>query len=103
MSSKGCLAPSPQELARLVQVNGYMAQLKTQWLPSVALSPESRSRYEEEGEVIHERMVFDWRNNRAFLTRSPSVMWMPGRSLRKAPNWMAVLKSPGAGQRVMPA
>ncbi len=67
VSSKGCLAPSPQELARLVQVNGYMAQLKTQWLPSVALSPESRSRYEEEGEVIHERMVFDWRNNRAFF------------------------------------
>ncbi|PSF07539.1 hypothetical protein [Marinobacter halophilus] len=67
VSSRGCIAPSLPELARLIQVDGYMAQLKTQWLPTAALSLESRNRYEEEGDAIHERIVFDWNNNRAFF------------------------------------
>lgn len=41
VSSRGCLAPSMPEFARLIQVNGYMARLKTQWLPSASLPPKS--------------------------------------------------------------
>lgn len=67
VSSRGCMAPSLPELARLVQVNGYMAELKTQWLPSASLSTRSRERYEEEGDAIHERLVFDWSNSRAYF------------------------------------
>lgn len=67
VSSLGCLAPSLPEFARLIQVNGYMAQLKTQWLPSASLSRQSRQRYEEEGEAIHERIVFDWDNQQAYF------------------------------------
>jgi len=63
VSSRGCMEPSLNEIARLVQVNGYMAKLQTQWLPAASLSPKSKSRYEEGG--IHERIVFDWKNNRA--------------------------------------
>lgn len=58
ISSEGCLAPSMQELARLFGVNGYMAKLSTQWLPSASLSPQSRIAYSNPG--IDERLVFDW-------------------------------------------
>ena len=67
VSSRGCMAPSLPELARLVQVDGYMAELKTQWLPSASLSRQSRQRYEEEGDAIHERIVFDWNNQQAYF------------------------------------
>lgn len=58
ISADGCLAPSMQEIARLVSVNGYMAKLSTQWLPSASLSPQSSIVYNEPG--IDERLVFDW-------------------------------------------
>ncbi|MDO6441198.1 hypothetical protein [Marinobacter sp. 2_MG-2023] len=58
VSAEGCLAPSMQEIARLVNVNGYMAKLSTQWLPEVSLSPQSRIAYLDSG--VDERLVFDW-------------------------------------------
>lgn len=58
ISSKGCLAPSMQEIARLVSVNGYMAKLSAQWLPAVSLSPQSKIAYDNPG--VDERLVFDW-------------------------------------------
>lgn len=67
VSSRGCLAPSLPEFARLIQVNGYMARLKTQWLPSASLSRQSRQRYDEEGDETHERIVFDWHNQQAYF------------------------------------
>ncbi|MCK0165590.1 hypothetical protein [Marinobacter sp. S6332] len=63
ISSEGCLAPSIQEIARLVSVNGYMAQLSTQWLPSASLSPQSKIAYDNPG--VDERLVFDWANRSA--------------------------------------
>ncbi|WP_323752935.1 hypothetical protein [Marinobacter sp.] len=65
VSSRGCMEPSLPELMRLVQVDGYMASLKTQWLPSVSLSGLSKSLYDEGG--VHERIVFDWSNKRAYF------------------------------------
>jgi len=58
VSANGCLAPSMPELLRLILVRGYPAQLQTQWLPAVALSPQSRIHYDQPG--IDERLVFDW-------------------------------------------
>lgn len=58
ITAEGCLAPSMQEIARLVNVNGYMTRLSTQWLPSASLSPQSRIAYTDPG--IDERLVFDW-------------------------------------------
>ncbi len=58
ISAEGCLAPSMQEIARLLTVNGYMATLSTQWLPSASLSPQSRIAYSDSG--VDERLVFDW-------------------------------------------
>lgn len=58
ISADGCLAPSMQEIARLVSVNGYMAKLSTQWLPSAALSPQSEIAYSNSG--VDERLEFDW-------------------------------------------
>lgn len=58
ISSEGCLAPSMQEIARLVNVGGYMARLSTQWLPSASLSPQSSIAYTNPG--IDERLVFNW-------------------------------------------
>ncbi len=63
VSSQGCMDPSLKEMARLVQVDGYMAQLKTQWLPSASLSELSKGLYDEGG--THERIVFDWKNRQA--------------------------------------
>ncbi|TNE94497.1 MAG: hypothetical protein EP328_11205 [Gammaproteobacteria bacterium] len=68
VSSDGCLAPSMPELARLIKVNGYMARLETQWLPAVALSPQSRITYEQAG--VDERIVFDWDNRRIYFETS---------------------------------
>ncbi|MFV8571757.1 hypothetical protein ACNQ6O_11180 [Marinobacter sp. SBS5] len=65
VSSRGCMAPSLPELVRLVQVDGYMALLQTQWLPGASLSPLSKSLYDEGG--VHERIVFDWPNKRAYF------------------------------------
>lgn len=58
ISSEGCLAPSMQEIARLISVNGYMANLSTQWLPSASLSPQSKIAYDNPG--VDERVEFDW-------------------------------------------
>ncbi|MGO2135980.1 MAG: hypothetical protein ACTH3S_11190, partial [Marinobacter sp.] len=58
ISSEGCLAPSMQEIARLVSVGGYMARLSTQWLPAASLSPQSSIAYTNPG--IDERLVFNW-------------------------------------------
>lgn len=58
ISANGCLAPSMQEIARLLSVKGYMAKLSTQWLPSASLSPQSSIAYSNPG--IDERLVFDW-------------------------------------------
>lgn len=58
ISAEGCLDPSMQEIARLLTVNGYMATLSTQWLPSASLSPQSRIAYSDSG--VDERLVFDW-------------------------------------------
>lgn len=60
VSADGCLAPSMPELARLISVNGYMAELPTQWLPAAALSSQSRIHYDVEG--VDERLEFDWDN-----------------------------------------
>lgn len=65
VSSQGCMEPSLKEVARLVQVSGYMAELKTQWLPGASLSGLSKTRYEEGG--THERIVFDWKNKTAYF------------------------------------
>ncbi len=65
ISARGCLAPSLTEIARLVQVNGYMAELKTQWLPGASLSELSKVFYDEDG--IHERIIFDWSNKQAYF------------------------------------
>src|SRR5690606_41377816 len=65
VSRQGCMGPSLKEMARLVQVDGYMAQLKTQWLPSASLSELSKGLYDEGG--THERIVFDWKNRQAHL------------------------------------
>lgn len=62
VAADGCLAPSMAELARLVAVNGYMAELDTQWLPSVALSAQSRINYDSPG--VDERLEFDWEQRR---------------------------------------
>ncbi|MBZ0334421.1 hypothetical protein [Marinobacter sp. AL4B] len=65
VSSQGCMDPSLPELMRLVQVDGYMAALNTQWLPGASLSGLSHDFYEEGG--VHERIVFDWSNKRAYF------------------------------------
>lgn len=59
----GCMLPSLQEIARLVDTGGYIADTGSQWLPSVSLSQLSRGFMEQEG--IDERLVFDWPNQRA--------------------------------------
>ena len=68
VSANGCLAPSMPELARLIGVNGYMADLQTQWLPSAALSEQSRLNFDDEG--TDERLVFDWDNRRIHFETS---------------------------------
>ena len=68
ISANGCLAPSMPELARLIGVSGYMAKLQTQWLPSAALSEQSRLNFDEDG--IDERLVFDWDNRQAYFETS---------------------------------
>ncbi|MBW0148778.1 hypothetical protein [Marinobacter arenosus] len=65
VSAEGCLAPSMPELARLVSVGGYVANLGTQWLPSAALSAQSRINFDNAG--IDERLEFDWANNRIYF------------------------------------
>ncbi|MBR9869714.1 MAG: hypothetical protein GYB26_01080 [Gammaproteobacteria bacterium] len=65
VSSQGCMEPSLPEVMRLVQVDGYMAALNTQWLPAVSLSGQGQEQYNQGG--IHERIVFDWKNKRAYF------------------------------------
>ena len=65
VSANGCLAPSMTELARLIGVNGYMAELQTQWRPSAALSEQSRLNFDGEG--TDERLIFDWDNQRIYF------------------------------------
>ncbi|MDO3723043.1 hypothetical protein QVZ43_15070 [Marinobacter sp. chi1] len=60
----GCIVPSMAELARLVKHNGYMAELDTQWMPSVSLAfNESLMQFNNDREV-DERLEFDWDNQR---------------------------------------
>jgi hypothetical protein len=68
VSANGCLSPSMPELARLIGVNGYMANLHTQWLPSAALSEQSRLNFDEDG--TDERLIFDWDSRRAYFETS---------------------------------
>lgn len=68
VSAEGCLEPSMPELARLIEVNGRMYQLGSQWRPSVSLSPQSRIAYEAEG--VDERLIFDWENRRIYFETS---------------------------------
>lgn len=68
VSANGCLAPSMSELARLIGVNGYMAELQSQWLPSAALSDQSRLNFDQEG--ADERLIFDWGNRRIYFETS---------------------------------
>mgnify|MGYP000162149575 CR=1 FL=1 len=68
VSAEGCLAPSMPELVRLINVNGLMYQLGSQWRPSVSLSPQSRIAYEAEG--VDERLIFDWDNQRIYFETS---------------------------------
>jgi len=65
VSSQGCMEPSLPEVMRLVQADGYMAALNTQWLPAVSLSDQGQELYGQGG--IHERIVFDWPNKRAYF------------------------------------
>lgn len=58
ISSQGCMGISLPEIARMFQAKGYMANLNTQWLPSVSLSSVSSEKYDEEG--VDERLEFDW-------------------------------------------
>lgn len=68
VSAEGCLAPSMPELVRLINVNGLMYRLGSQWRPSVSLSPQSRIAYETEG--ADERLIFDWDNQRIYFETS---------------------------------
>lgn len=68
VSAEGCLAPSMPELARLINVNGLMFQLGSQWRPSASLSPQSRIAYEAGG--MDERLIFDWENQRVYFETS---------------------------------
>lgn len=63
ISSQGCLSPDTTELVRLIEADGFMARLGTQWLPAVVLSEQSQTRFEEGG--LHERWVFDWESQSA--------------------------------------
>ncbi|OZB17313.1 MAG: hypothetical protein B7X58_04345 [Marinobacter sp. 34-60-7] len=63
ITSQGCLAPDTTELVRLIEADGFMARLNSQWLPAVVLSEQSYARFEEGG--LHERWVFDWDNQTA--------------------------------------
>lgn len=65
VSSRGCMGISLPEMARLFQADGYMTNLKTQWLPSVSLSPLSAEKYDDEG--VDERLEFDWQAREARL------------------------------------
>ncbi|MCG7201028.1 hypothetical protein MD273_14935 [Marinobacter pelagius] len=68
VSAEGCLAPSMPELVRLINVNGLMYRLGSQWRPSVSLSPQSRIAYEVEG--VDERLIFDWNGQRIYFETS---------------------------------
>ncbi|MEC7815500.1 MAG: hypothetical protein VX939_04465 [Pseudomonadota bacterium] len=68
ISSQGCLSPDTTELVRLIEADGFMARLGTQWLPSVVLSEQSHTRFEEGG--LHERWVFDWEKRFAYFDTS---------------------------------
>ncbi|MBW4935687.1 hypothetical protein [Marinobacter sp. F4206] len=65
VSAEGCMAPSMLELGRLVSVNGYMARLESQWLPSAALSSQSKVNLDNPG--VDERLKFDWANRRIYF------------------------------------
>ncbi|WP_417565983.1 hypothetical protein [Marinobacter sp.] len=65
VSANGCLAPSMPELARLINVGGRMAELETQWLPSAALSQQSRISYAADD--VDERLIFDWDNQKIYF------------------------------------
>ncbi|MDK9559410.1 hypothetical protein QQF73_17380 [Marinobacter sp. M216] len=65
VSAEGCLSPSMPELARLISAGGYVANLGTQWLPSAALSAQSRINFANAG--VDERLEFDWVNNRIYF------------------------------------
>ena len=65
ISADGCLAPSMPELARLIMVEGYAANLPTQWFPAATLSAQSQIHYDNPG--VDERLEFDWANDRIYF------------------------------------
>ncbi len=76
ISADGCLAPSMQEIARLVSVGGKMADLSTHWLPSVSLSNQSSIAYGNPG--VDERLVFDWDARTATFETSTTCHLLEG-------------------------
>ncbi|MGC8121554.1 hypothetical protein [Marinobacter sp. VGCF2001] len=65
VSSRGCMGVSLPELARVFQVNGYLTNLRTPWLPSASLSSDSADKYDAGG--VHERLEFSWEEGEASL------------------------------------
>ncbi|MGM0769724.1 MAG: hypothetical protein ACQEV6_17025 [Pseudomonadota bacterium] len=70
VSVNGCMNPSMPELVRLINAGGRMADLGTQWLPSVSLSLASRAAYEADG--VDERLTFDWAQRKAYFETAAS-------------------------------
>jgi len=69
---QGCLQPDMHEMTRLANVGGRMGELDTQWMPGVTLSPESKTRYDEEG--LDEQLRFDWENNTAYFDSNTNCL-----------------------------
>lgn len=70
VSVNGCMNPSMPELVRLINVGGRMAELGTQWLPSISLSLQSFAAYEADG--VDERLTFDWEQREAYFRTTTS-------------------------------
>lgn len=67
--ANGCMAPSLTEMVRVINADGKMATIGTQWVPTVSLNQEGGSFYDEPG--TDERLSFDWQNGSAtFETRT---------------------------------
>lgn len=70
ITAHGCMMPSLREIARLINARGKIANTGTQWMPGISLSQESAGYYENEGP--DERLVFDWKNQRATFETTTS-------------------------------
>jgi len=65
VTADGCMRPSLREMARLINARGKIADTDIQWMPSISLSQQSATYYEQEGP--DERLVFDWQNREAYF------------------------------------